>query len=485
MLGRDDLYSYQNVSVAHLKDNTHAGLFKEMGLGKTVATLTALNDLMFDDFEVINALVIAPRMVVENVWKQEVTEWSHLKHLTVTRVIGNPSQRIAALKTESDIHVVSRDNIEWLVAHYGGLDLPWDLLIIDESSSFKNRKSNRFKAVKKVRETFDRIWILTGTPAPNTLVDLWSQIFILDGGKRLFKHFNTFRDAYLRLKNPHSRSKAMEVMSDYHKELITDKISDICISMKTEDCIELPPRVDNRIKLSLGKYEKKYKAFVKEKVLELVDQTTKEGIGITTAHAGVLSNKLLQFCNGAVYDEDKNVHNIHDIKLERTFEIIESLNTPVLVLYQFKHDLVRLQKKLAKFNPKTIKEPNFVEKWNNNEIEVLLMHPASGGHGLNLQKGLGHNLIWFGLGWNLELFLQTIKRIHRNGNKNTTFNHMLTMQGTEEDRVYNSLMDKADEQEALMQSVKALIEEYAPNKQVTYETYDEPSFDDYINFLRW
>jgi len=456
MLKRNNLHNYQEAGVTHIIDVPKSGLFLDMGLGKTVTTLTATNSLMYEELDVMNALVIGPRRVVESVWKQEAEKWKHLKHLTFSRIIGNVKQRKVAITEKADIHLISRDNIAWLCGQYGGSMLPWDMLIIDESSSFKNHKSQRFKALRKVIPSFSRVVILTGTPAPNSLLDLWSQIYLLDRGERLEKFITRYRQRFFsRDYNGFSYSLNKNV-----EGVIYDKISDIVISMKAEDYLELPERIDNYIDVSFdAALRKKYTDFERESVLQLLEEADNEN-DITAANAAALSNKLLQFSNGAVYDADKNAHTMHDLKIEACKELVEAAQgKPVLIAWTFRHDLKRLLVALKAHKPQTLKNDQTVKDWNEGKIKVLLMHPASGGHGLNLQDG-GSTVIWFGLNWSLELYQQFNARLHRQGQKQATVvNHILVKDTIDED-VKAALARKENTQNSLMTAVKARIKKY-------------------------
>ena len=456
MLSEKNLHAYQWTCHDHIIETPKAGLFLEMGLGKTVTTLTAIDTLIYKDMAVDKVLVVGPKRVVESVWAQEVRKWSHLQHLNVTRVIGTQKQRIKALKEESDIYLISRDNIAWLVAHYGGRKLPFDMLVIDESSSFKNPKSIRFKSLRRI--DFKRVVILTGTPAPNTLIDLWSQIYLLDKGKRLGKFITHFRQEFFRpgASNGHIVYKYLPQKNA--KSRIFDRIGDICLSMKSEDYLNLPKRIDNYIDIHFPTpLQQKYDAFAEQQVLLLFEQSEAE---ISAVNAAALANKLLQFAGGSVYDEDKEVHEVHKLKLEALEEIVENANgQPVLVAYNFQHERDRIMKRLKKYKPVQLKTDQHVEQWNRGEIPVMVMHPASGGHGLNLQSG-GNIIVWFGMTWSLELYQQFNARLHRQGQNKPVIIHHLIAHKTIDGRVRKALENKSKGQEALMQAVKATIEKY-------------------------
>lgn len=460
ILNKSDLHGYQNTSIAHIIENPYCGLFLDMGLGKTVASLTAVDRLMYEDFDLDTALVVAPKRVVESVWEQEKNKWSHLKHLKISKIHGNPKQRKAALAVKADIYLVSRDNLAWLIGLYGGSMLPFDMLVIDESSSFKNHKSVRFKALRGVQSSFQRIVILTGTPSPNGLVDIWSQIFILDRGHRLGKFITRFREEYFK---PGKRNGAIVYNYNIQKdgeERIYDKIGDICISMEAKDYLDLPGKIDIPVYINFPpELQEKYDKFERDQVMEIIDGL-EDGQEISAVNAAALSNKLLQFANGAVYDEDKNYHVVHDLKLDETEEIIKNAcGKPVLVAWTYRHDMYRLKEKLKKYNPRELKTDQDITDWNNGKIQVLLMHPASGGHGLNLQEG-GNIIVWFGQTWSLELYKQLNARLNRQGQTEVVAIHHLIATKTWDQKVIASLGRKNRTQQSLMDAVKAKIKQY-------------------------
>ncbi len=450
------LHAYQREAVNHILQTPNCGLMLDMGLGKTVSTLTATNKLIYEELEVSKALIVAPKRVTENVWSTECEKWDHLKHLRISKVIGNEAKRKEALRAKADLYIISRDNIAWLCGQYGGSMLPFDMLIIDESSSFKNPKAGRFKALKAVQPSFDRVVLLTGTPAPNGLIDLWSQIYLLDRGERLGKTITMYRDRYF---SPNQRNG--HIVYNYKingggEERIHAKIKDICMSMKAVDYLDMPERINNVINLNLSpEVAQQYAEFEREQVLELIESD------ITAVNAAALSNKLLQFANGAIYDEDKKAHEVHQVKLEALEEIIENANgKPVLIAWTFRHDLSRLLKKLNKYKPVQLKTGQHIKDWNAGKIQVMLMHPASGGHGLNLQSG-GNIIVWFGQTWSLELYQQLNARLYRQGQKNgRVFIHHLAVQGTLDMDVIRSLENKNSKQEGLMKAIKSKIAKY-------------------------
>ncbi|MBS4958160.1 MAG: DEAD/DEAH box helicase [Clostridium sp.] len=447
-------WNYQQYSINHIIDHKAAGLFLDMGMGKTVSTLTAIDNLIFLG-EVNKVLVIAPLRVAEDTWSTEVDKWDHLKHLRISKILGTKKQREEALNKNADIYVTNRENIDWLVNECFDSWI-WDMIVIDELSSFKSSKAKRFRALKKVRPYFKRIVGLTGTPAPNSLIDLWPQIYLLDGGKRLGKTITGFKDRYF---NPGRRNGYVVYnweLKEGAEEAIQNKISDICISMKADDYLDLPERIDNRVEISLSKKSMEiYKKLEKDLIIELGEED------ITAANAAVLTNKLLQMANGAIYSESKEVFNIHDNKLEKLEEIIDTSNgKSVLVFYNFKHDYNRISEMLTKkkITYQTLNNSEDIKKWNNGEIQVALLHPASAGHGLNLQYG-GNIIVWFGLTWSLELYQQANARLHRQGQKESVIIHHLIAKGTVDEDVINALANKEINQNMLLEAVKARLEE--------------------------
>ena len=458
MLNESNLHGYQKTAIDHILNTSHAGLFLDMGLGKTVSTLTALNALMFEELDVSNVLVVAPKRVAESVWTAEIDKWKHLKHLRVSRIIGTPKQREAALRAKADIYVISRDNIAWLCTKYGGSMLPFDMLIVDESSSFKNHKSVRFKALRQVQPSFKRVVILTGTPAPNGLIDLWSQIYLLDRGERLGKFIGQYRKNYFTPGAARGEIVYNYKIRDKGEEKIYEAIQDICISMKAEDYLDLPDTIYNYIELDLPEdIKKKYREFEEYHVLELLESN---GEDISAANAAALSVKLLQFANGAVYDENKDYHHVHDVKLDALEEIIEAANgKPVLIAWSFRHDLERIKQRLKKYNVRELKKEKDIKDWNDKKIEVLAMHPASGGHGLNLQEG-GNIICWYGQTWSLELYQQLNARLNRQGKKYPTMIHHLAIKNTIDMDVIEARKKKTKKQDGLLKAVKARLGKY-------------------------
>jgi len=459
-MNKNDLHEYQATAVDHILDHTHGALFLEMGLGKTVSTLTAINQLMFEELDIVSALVIAPKRVAESVWDAECEKWEHLNHFKISKIIGSAKERRKALSEKADIYIIGRDNVAWLCGQYGGSMLPFDMLVIDELSSFKNNKSVRFKSLRGVQPSFKRVVGLTGTPAPNGLIDLWSQIYLLDRGERLGKFISHFRDNYF---HPGKRNGAIVYSYDINKdgdERIHNKIGDICMSMKTEDYLKLPGRIDNIIKIDFPpEVQAKYDEFERDQVLSLFGDL-EEGKDISAVNAAALSNKLLQFANGAVYDSDKKYHVVHDLKIDAIKEIIEDANgKPVLIAWTYRHDMERLKIALKKYHPRELKEDKDIKEWNEGKIQIMMMHPASGGHGLNLQSG-GHIIVWFGQTWSLELEQQLNARLDRQGQKEVVIINKLVASKTIDLDVIRAQQRKSAKQDGLMEAVKAKIKKY-------------------------
>lgn len=472
-MNKSDLHNYQLACVEHIINTKFCGVFLEMGLGKTVSTLTAIDELMFDYCEIDSVLVIAPKRVAESVWQEEAENWDHLKHLTFSKIIGSERKRIEAIKKKANIYIISRDNIAWLCALYGGSKLPFDMVVIDELSSFKSYKSQRFKSLKATQPYFKRFVGLTGTPAPNGLIDLWPQIYFMDRGQRLGKTITAYRNMYFRPGQTNGNVVYSYNLLQDSERLIHEKIADICISMKADDYLQMPFRTDNFIKLNLSEdLKKKYEDFEKEKVLELIEQEqekeylenadkcVEKPVEINVVNAAALSNKLLQFANGAVYDEDRNVHEVHQIKLEALKEIVENANgQPVLVAWTYQHDRDRIMQYLKAFKPRELKKPEDIRDWNASKVQVMLAHPASAGHGLNLQAG-GSIIVWYGQTWSLELYQQFNARLYRQGQQNHVIINHLIMKGTHDEDVIAALKRKNRSQSELMDSIKAKIDKY-------------------------
>jgi SNF2 family DNA or RNA helicase len=453
MLGEDKLHGYQRDAVSHIMQTKRCGLFLDMGLGKTATTLTAINRLIYEEVEIDSALIIAPKRVARNVWTDEVAKWSHLSRLTISVVAGTERQRTAALQKKADIYTIGRDSVAWLCAKYGGAGLPFDMLVLDESSSFKNHKSVRFKALRAASASVARIVLLTGTPAPNSLLDLWGQIYLIDRGERLGRTITDFRDVYFKLKY---NGFDYELKKE-GEDVIHSKLKDICISMKAADYLDLPERINNYIEVDLGAdLTHKYKKFEREQILEIVES----GGEVTAANAAALSNKLLQFANGFMYDSEHEAHDIHDMKLEALDEIVEQANgKPILLAWTYRHDADRIMERFKALKPRRLDTPEDIRAWNAGEIKLLIMHPASGGHGLNLQAG-GSLVVWYGQTWSLELYQQFNARLDRQGQKTAVIVHHLVSKGTLDGDVVAALSRKDKTQSFLMDAIALKIREF-------------------------
>ena len=442
-------HDYQRYAAEFIIDHPVAALLLDMGLGKTSITLTAINDLLFDSFEIHKVLVVAPLRVARDTWSAEIEKWEHLKNLRYSVVVGMAQERISALLTPADIYIINRENIQWLVEE-SGLPFDFDMAVIDELSSFKNHQSKRFRAFMKVRPKLKRIVGLTGTPAGNGLMDLFAEFKLLDMGERLGRLIGQYRNAYFQ---PDKRN-GMVIYS--YKPLpnaerqIYDKISDITISMKAADHLKMPELISSEYTVQLSENEKeKYDRLKKDLIFSTEDNE------VTAANAASLSNKLSQMANGAVYSDDESVIEIHDRKLDALEDIIESMNgRSLLVAYWFKHDLERIRKR---FEIREIKSSRDISEWNSGKIPVALIHPASAGHGLNLQSG-GSTLVWFGLTWSLELYQQTNARLWRQGQTADTvvIQHIIA-KGTIDEQIMKALKTKNTTQAALITAVKAEV----------------------------
>ena len=415
--------------------------------------MTAFEELL-NTFEVVeDVLVIAPLSVADKTWTDEIEKWDHLKHLTFSKILGSRQQRLDALKKKADIYLINRENVEWLVNHYKQR-WPFKTVIIDELSSFKSPQAKRFKALRKVRPFMERVIGLTGTPSPNSLIDLWSQMYLLDQGKRLGKTITQYRNKYFVPAQKNGHIVYSWQLIPGAEQAIYDKIDDICVSMKAKDYLQLPPRTDNLVEINLSAAsEKKYKELEREYVLELEDSD------IVASNAATLSNKLLQLSNGCIYDENGDPREIHQEKLDALERIIEEAQgQSVLVFYQYKHDLSRIQQRFKQAKALDVAAGD-IKRWNEKRIPILLAHPQSAGHGLNLQQG-GHIIVWFGLTWSLEYYQQANARLDRQGQTEPVIVHHLITKGTIDENVMQALQTKKVGQEALMAAVKARINEY-------------------------
>lgn len=454
-------YPYQQHAKDHLVKHPYCGLLLEMGLGKTVIVLTGIEELLNKFMDISRVLVIAPLKVAENVWEQEVQKWDHIKHLKVSKILGSESQRKKALMAKADIYVINCDNVAWLISYFMG-HWPFDMVVVDEFTKFKSPDSRRFKALKMVRPQISRVVILSGSPVPNGLLDLWAPMYLLDRGQRLGDKLEGFRTRYF-TKNPNGfgytilkETENPLIGEDYYERKIYDRISDICISMKSDDWLDLPPRIERNIDISFSpKLKNLYNQFERDAVLALEDADN-----ITAVNSAVLSNKLLQFASGAIYDAEKNWHEIHRLKIEVLEEILDVANgKPVLVGYSYRHELERIKRYLKHFNPVELKGPKDFLAWNDGSIRCGLIHPASASHGLNLQAG-GHIATWFGPIWNLEFYQQFNKRLHRPGQTETVIINRIVLKGTIDEAAVERTDLKAAGQDALMNYVKALVRKH-------------------------
>lgn len=451
-------YEYQHTAMQWIKDNPRCGLFLDMGLGKTVSTLTALQELM-DECEVSRVLVVAPKKVAETTWSTEAQKWDHLKNLRVSKVMGTEKQRNLALAEKADVYVIGRDSFVWLVGKFGGM-LPFDVLVIDELTSFKSPKSERFKAMRQAVPTVSRVIGLTGTPAPNGLIDLWAQMYCIDMGERLGKSVTKYRETYF---ETHKWNNIV-VRCDVKKgceEIIRKKIADICLSMQAKDYLQLPDMITHTIHVDLSpKTMAAYTKFEKDKVLEFAEEHSGEAANVLANSAAGLMNKLSQFANGAIYDEERNVHEIHSEKLDKLAEIVEAANgSGVLVFYQYQHDVTRIMQKLKGYRVASYEGEQQLLDWNAHKLDVLLAHPASTAYGLNMQEG-GHYIVWFGTGWNLEHYQQANARLHRQGQQHPVTVYKLICSSTVDERASAALDNKKGVQQSLLDSLNYLLTKY-------------------------
>ena len=442
-------HEYQSYATEFILSHPISAVFLEMGLGKSVITLSAIFDLCLDSFLVCKVLVIAPLRVARDTWPAEIKKWDHLKGLSYSVAVGTEKERIDALKKQSTLYIINRENVDWLV-HKSGIPFHFDMVVIDELSSFKSYGAKRFKSLLKVRPSVKRIVGLTGTPSSNGLMDLWAEFRILDLGQRLGRYISHYRNTYFK---PDKRNA--QIVFSYKplpgaEEEIYKQISDITISMKSTDYLKMPEYVSNEVFVTLSEKEwKVYSDFKEDMVANLGDEE------IDAVNAAVLSGKLLQMANGAVYDSENKAHVIHDKKLDALEDLIEGANgKPVLVAYWYKHDLERIKER---FPVRQIQSSKDIEDWNDGKIPIAVIHPASAGHGLNLQSG-GSTLIWFGLTWSLELYQQTNARLYRQGQRDTVIVHHIITKNTIDEDVLLALTKKEKTQDALIDAVKANLE---------------------------
>ncbi len=457
-------HEYQKFAIRNLIGKNRLALFLDMGLGKTVCTLTAINELMYNRLEINKVLVIAPLKVARLTWQEEIDKWDHLHHLRISRVVGTDAQRRRALERNADIYIINRENTVWLLEYMKEERAgrwPFQMLVIDESSSFKNRNSKRFKAARSMAQVTPRLVELTGTPAPNGLMDLWSQIYLIDLGERLGRTITAYRDTFFL---PDKRNKTQiwsyKLKKGAEKEIYR-RIRDVAVSMKAEDHIKLPERVDNIIHIDMPeKIRRIYEEMENEYLISLDEET------VVATSAGVVMNKLLQMANGAVYTtENPKWVLIHDLKLKVLEEIMEANeDKPIMVFYQYQHDLERLQDYFKHFEPIVLKTDQDKRDWDEGKIRMLLAHPASMGHGLNLQAG-GHIIVWFGLTWNLEQYQQANARLYRQGQKESVIIHHICVSRTADDIVMERLTAKRIVQDDLIEAVKAKIKKAKEEKR--------------------
>lgn len=445
-------HNYQAYAIDYIETHPVAAVLLDMGLGKTVISLTAIADLLFDRFEAHRILVIAPLRVARDTWPAEIKKWQHLKHLTYAVAVGTVKERKAALMAGADITIINRENLGWLIDS-SGFDFDYDMVIVDELSSFKNHKSKRFQSLMKVRPKMKRIVGLTGTPSSNGLMDLWAEFKLLDFGERLGRFITQYRNNYFIPDKRNGEIIYSYKPMPYAEDAIYRKISDITISMKSTDHLQMPELIASQYEVQLSEDEEQlYEELKSDFILGLPEGE------ITAANAASLTGKLSQLANGAIYDDEGNIIEFHDRKLDALEDIIESANgKPLLVAYWFKHDLTRISERLRKLHIPFSKldDAASIRRWNNGELPVALIHPASAGHGLNLQSG-GSAIVWFGLTWSLELYQQTIARLWRQGQTSETVvvQHIVT-KGTIDERIMKALSKKEHTQTALIDAVKA------------------------------
>lgn len=469
-------HDYQQYVIEHLLTHKKSFLVLQMGMGKSVCTLTAIERLMYDSFEISKALVIAPLYVADVTWEDERDKWDHLHKLRLSKILGTEKQRIAGLSAKADVYVINRENVKWLIDYFIKRKIPWpfDMLVVDESSSFKSNSSQRFKALRKAAPVTDRVVLLTGTPSPQGMGDLWSQIYLLDSGERLGKTVTAYRSRYFMPGRRNGNVIYEWIPREGASEQIYAKLSDVMISLSAKDHLKMPERIDNVVKIKLpDEARAQYDKMETECILEL------EQGEVVAGNKAAVTNKLLQMANGAVYYEEpttdgdgtitgfeRKVQWVHDAKLDALEEMIEdNAGQPMMVFYSFRHDYDRLMKRFEKYEPRTITGRKDVEDWNAGKIRLLFAHPASMGHGLNLQAG-GSNIVWFGVPSNLEWYLQANARLDRQGQKSKTVvvSHILA-ESTHDIDVMRSLRGKRMNQDELIAAVKARIESRKANKK--------------------
>lgn len=446
-------HNYQAYAINRIVSDDAVGLFLRPGLGKTSITLSAINILKYFKWQVQKVLVVAPKKVAEGTWSKEASKWDHLQHLRVVTILGSKAQRIKALNTPADVYVINRENIPWIVDHYKQ-EWPFDMVVLDESTSFKNSQSKRFKALKLVRRFMKKVVLLTGTPSSRGIEDMWAQIYLLDEGKRLGKNITAYRQMYFNC-NTHGGHFTEYTAKDGAEQAVLNAISDICISMTADDYLELPGLVEHEIPVVLdAKTEKAYNKFERDLLLELDEDV------VTASTAGVLTGKLLQFCSGAIYNEDKKVLPLHSCKIDAYMELIEQLNGEhCITFYGFQHDKDRILEALSKtkLRVRVYKDTKDEDDWNNGLIDVLLVHPASCAYGLNLQAG-GRHIVWFTPNWSFELNDQGKCRLYRQGSPyDKVYVHYLVVQGGVDEDVIKAIQGREDTHNNVMNVLKARI----------------------------
>lgn len=443
-------HEYQRLAIEKINNENSVGLLLDMGLGKTSITLSAIKTLIYEEFEIKKVLLIAPLQTARNTWTAERDKWDDFHDLTISLVLGSASERTKALGKTADIYVVNRENVQWLCDYYDGEDWPFDMLVVDELSSFKSPQAKRFKALRKKLPFFKKVVGLTGTPASNGYMDLWAEMYILDRGERLGKSIGNYRNLFFYPAWGNGHIVYKWELRDGAKSVIDKKISDMCISMKAVDYIDMPDRIETEFYVEMTDKERKlYDKFAREHIIP-----DKEIVGV---NAAAVQNKLLQIANGFAYDEDGEAHRIHNHKLEALEELIESAGGEnVLLYYSFIADKEAILEAFPQ--ARELKSKRDVEDWNAGEIPMLVCHPASAGHGLNLQQG-GHIILWFGLPWSLELYQQANARLHRQGQQKPVYIYHILTKNTHDEDVLTALKAKDMTQEALLKALKARIKE--------------------------
>ena len=448
---RYEPHDYQKRAINMILSKPAVGLFLEMGLGKTVITLTATNQLLYEQFAVTRVLVIAPLKVAEDTWSRESAKWDHLHDLKIAKILGTVTQRAEAAASDADIYVINRENVVWLVERYPKAKWRWDMVVIDELSSFKSNRAERFKALRRVRPYIRRIVGLTGTPNPNGYMDLWAEIFLLDQGERLERTIGRYRELYFKPGRGDGHITYEWRLREGADKAIQARIADITVSMKAEDYLKLPERIDNVVRVRLGDEAfKTYREMERNQIIELNNET------VTAVSAASVMGKLLQMSGGAVYDDNGGYVEFHTEKTKALQEIIDTNDTPVLVFYAYRHEKERLLKALAKLKPRMLDTEQDISEWNDGKIRLLLAHPASVGYGLNLQAG-GHTIVWYSLPWSLELYQQANERLNRPGQQHVCRVYHLILQGTHDSRVLKALKNKEKGQDAAIEALRLEI----------------------------